>query len=140
MLQVNSKSMRWQAACSKSLLMVFIAQLLLSAACISTANADVLTQKYSATAHCHNEAMASHMGHMGDTHNDMPACSHCDIPDMGLSAHTSVSMDMNLVLLAIIEFPDMPVLHALGRATSIQQRAPPHRFTLLHHTNQRILI
>jgi len=129
--------MHWQAACSKSLLVVFVAQLLLSAACVSTASASTLMQASAATAHCHNSSMV--MKHASDSEHSMPACSHCDTPDMALSVHTP-DVDMTPVLLAIILMPEMPVLHASERANLMQQRAPPHYFSLLHHTNQRILI
>jgi hypothetical protein len=139
MLWINSKRTRWQAACSKSLLMVFIVQILLSAACVSTANADIISKQTPIVAHCHNESMKSDMDHMNNSH-DMSACSHCDIPDMGLSLNVSSSVDMTPILLAIIALPDMPVMLPTARVAMIEQRAPPHSSSLLHHTNQRILI
>jgi len=114
-------------------------QMLLSAVCVSTANADGVSKQAPVVAHCHNESMKSDMDHMNNSH-DMSACSHCDSPDMGLSLNVSSSVDMTPVLLAIIVLPAMPVLYASERTASIQQRAPPHRFSLLYHTNQRIII
>jgi len=139
MLWMNSKKHGWRAAYSKSVLMVFVMQVLLSAACVSTANADVISKQAPTVEHCHNESMKSDMDRVSNSH-DMSACSHCDVPDMGLSLNVSSSVDMTPVLLAIIELPNMPVLHASERATSIHQRAPPHSFSLFYHTSQRILI
>ena len=140
MLWMNSKRTRRQMTFSKSLLMLFIAQLLLSAACISTANADAVSRVASATAHCHNEAMPSDMAHTKTSKHTMSACSHCDIPDMGLSAQATTSIDITPVLLAIIILPDMPSVSLLTRSVATESRAPPHSFSLLYHTNQRILI
>jgi len=143
MLWMNSKRTRWQSAFSKSMLMMFIAQLLLSAACISTANADSMSRNVSATAHCHNQSVvgsyvddASHA-----TKQDMSACSHCDTPDMSISASTpSVTGDMVPVFLAIIMPPEMPVLSTSDMSILVDDNALPHSFSLLYQTTQRILI
>jgi len=139
MLLINANKTRWQATFSKSLLVVFVMQILLSAACISSANAEPIHTTAHVTAHCHNEAMADDMGHMSDSQHEMSACSHCDIPDMVFSTPSANSLDISAVLLAVISLPDA-VLSSPAYVAHIKQRAPPHTSSLLHHTNQRILI
>lgn len=142
MLRMNSKSTRWQSAFSKSMLMMFIAQLLLSAVCISTANADAMSRNISATAHCHNESVVN--SHVSDathtTNHHMSACSHCDTPDMGVSASAPATTDMVPVLLAVIVLPEMSVLSTSDVSSLIDDNALPHSFSLLYQTTQRILI
>jgi len=99
-----------------------------------------MSQMASLSAHCHNEAMSSDMAHVKTNTHTMSACSHCDIPDMGLSAQATTSIDITPVLLAIIILPDMPSVSLLTRSVATESRAPPHSFSLLYHTNQRILI
>jgi len=142
MLWMNSKRTRWQSAFSKSMLMMFIAQLLLSAACISTANADSMSRNVSATAHCHNErVVSSHVSDAGHTTNhNMSACSHCDTPDMGVSASVAPTADMVPVLLAVIELPEMSVLSTSDTSSLVDDNALSHSFSLLYQTTQRILI
>jgi len=142
MLWMNSKRTGWQSAFSKSMLMMFVAQLLLSAACISTANADSMSRNVSATAHCHNASVvAPHVSDVNHAGNqDMSACNHCDTPDMGVSAHASVAADMVPVLLAIIMLPEMPALSTSDMSNIVDSNAPPHSFSLLYQTTRRILI
>jgi len=140
MLWLKAKRNRWQMTFSKSMLVLFMMQIVLSAACISTANANAMSQMASLSAHCHNEAMSSDMAHVKTNTHTMSACSHCDIPDMGLSAQATTSIDITPVLLAIIILPDMPSVSLLTRSVATESRAPPHSFSLLYHTNQRILI
>jgi len=142
MLWVNSKRTRWQSTFSKSMLMMFIAQLLLSAACISTANADSMSRNVSATAHCHNESVvSSQVSDVGHTTNhDMSACSHCDTPDMSVSVSVSATADMVPVLLAVIVLPEMPALSTSDTSSLVDDNALPHSFSLLYQTTQRILI
>jgi len=136
MLSINANKTFWQATFSKSLLVVFVMQVLLSAACVSSANAKTVHAAANVTAHCHNEAMANDMG---DSEHGMPACSHCDIPDMAFSTPSANSFDISTVLLAIISQPDV-IFSSEAYVAYIQQRAPPRTSLLLHHTNQRILI
>jgi len=140
MLWMNSKRTRRQATFSKSLLVMFIAQLLLSAACISTANADAVSRI--ATAHCHNLGMV--MPDVPDinhtTHQEMPVCSHCDTPDMGASAYAPVTTDMVPVLLAVITLPEMPALSESNILSLTDQSTPQKRFSNIYQTTQRILI
>ena len=142
MLWMNSKRTRWQSAFSKSMLMMFVAQLLLSAVCISTANADSMSRNVSATAHCHNESVV--MSHVSDashsTNQEMAACSHCDTPDMGVSAYAPVAADMVPVLLAIIVLPEALVLSTSDSSSLIDDNTLSHSFSLLYQTTQRILI
>jgi len=142
MLWMNSKRARWQSAFSKSMFVMFVAQLLLSAACISTANADSMSRNVSAMAHCHNESVV--MSHVSDAshaaNQDMAACGHCDTPDMGVSVHAPVTADMVPVLLAIIALPEMSALSTSDVSSLVDDNAPPHSFSLLYQTTQRILI
>ncbi len=142
MLWMNSKRTRWQSTFSKSMLMMFIAQLLLSAACISTANADSMSRNVSATAHCHSERVVS--SHVSDaahtTSHEMSACNHCDTPDMAVSASVQATSDMVPVLLAIIVLPEMPALSTSAISSLVDDNALPHSFSLLYQTTQRILI
>jgi len=142
MLWMNSKRTRWQSAFSKSMLVMFVAQLLLSAACISTANADSMSRDVSAMAHCHNESVvSSHVSDAGHaTNHDMSACNHCDAPDMGISASAPATADMVPVLLAVIMLPEMPVLSTSAISSLVDDNALPHSFSLLYQTTQRILI
>lgn len=139
MLRMNSKKHSWRTACSKSLLVMFIAQLLLSAACITTANADSLSHMASATAHCHNVAMPMAGEHAGDKQT-MPACTHCDVPDMGMSYHVADAVDMVSVLLAVIALPEAASLLTSDVSSTIDDSTLPHSFSLLYQTTQRILI
>jgi len=141
MLWMNSKRTRRLGTFSKSLLVMFVAQLLLSAACISTANADVVSRVASATAHCHNESMlTSGVSDMNHAMQEMPACSHCDIPDMAMSYHAPTTADMVPVLLAIIELPEMRLLSSAHVLNRIDFNTPQYHFSDLYQTTQRILI
>jgi len=142
MLWMNSKRMRWLSAFSKSMLVLFVAQLLLSAACISTANADSMSRNVSATAHCHNESVvASYASDANHVDNKiMSACNHCDTPDMGVSVYTPVATDMMPVLLAIIVLPEALSLSASGVSSLVSDSVHPYGFSLLYQTTQRILI
>jgi len=135
MLWINSKKHSWRAACSKSLLVVFIAQILLSAACISSANAATL-QSMDMGKHCHSMAMDQ----ATMKHHVMPPCSHCDTPDMSISNHAPMATDMVPVLLAMITLPEVNALSISAASHFVTVHAPPHSSTLLYQTTQRILI
>jgi len=142
MLRVNSKRTGWYSAFSKSLLVMFVAQLFLSAACVSTANADSMSRSVSAMAHCHNESVASSQTFDANhtANQNMSACSHCDTPDMGVSSPVPVAADMVPVLLAVIMLPEMLVLSTSHVSSLADDSALPHSFSLLYQTTQRILI
>ncbi|MDQ6967861.1 MAG: hypothetical protein Q9M14_04180 [Mariprofundaceae bacterium] len=136
---MNSKCKRWQSAFPKPLLVLFIVQVLLSAACISTANAGAMSMSMDANAapimaHCHSDSVSMHSS------SDMPACSHCDTTDMGLSAHISNHVDMIPVLLAIIVLPEVPALSISTTGTQIAHVVLPNSSSLLYQISQRILI
>ena len=137
MLWMHSKRVRLQATFAKSLLVMFVMQVLLSAACISSANAKPVHATGQLVSHCHNQAMADGMGHGGQ--HAMSACSHCDTPDMAFSDPSVNSLDINVVLWVMISLPDA-VLPSPAYVAYSRQREPPDYFNLLYHTNQRILI
>ncbi|MDX8397325.1 MAG: hypothetical protein R8K49_03290 [Mariprofundaceae bacterium] len=123
---------------SKSVLMLFVLQLFLSAACISTANASsmqISPASVSAAAHCHE-----YMKNMDESHHKMSVCGHCDSSDMGLSAQTANQIDMIPVLLAIIDLPEMLILSGAYVSSLIDQNISQHHFSNLYQTTQRILI
>jgi len=132
-------------AFSKPVLVVFILQLFLSAACISTANAGSISQMNSIQAHCYNKGVQSSVlmsdsATHSDPHQTMPACSHCDSPDIGLSNIAPITADMIPVLLAVIALPAMPTLLLSDAANMLDAAAPQHSYSLLYQTSQRILI
>ncbi len=138
MLWINSKRVQWQKACSKSLLVMFIAQLLLSATCVSTANASSTHLDVASTsvaAHCHQ-----HMQTMNTSHHSMPPCGHCDTSGMGLSAQVVHHVDMVPVLLAVIALPEFSEYSNAAMTAQIEYTSPPNSASLLYQTSQRILI
>jgi len=129
--QINQS---WLSAFSKSFLVVFVLQIFLSAACISTAEAETAIHVAPVTAHCNNVPMS-------DTDIDQQtACTHCDTPDSALSSHTVTLSDVTTVLLALIVLPHVPELSSVQRMDAVEGYAPPHSSTLLYQTTRRILI
>ncbi|MDQ6954022.1 MAG: hypothetical protein Q9M20_01090 [Mariprofundaceae bacterium] len=126
---------------SKSFLVLFLLQLLASSACIATAGAAESIRLSPVAAHCNNKSLTmeavADMEHSGLSHS---VCSHCDIPDMSLSASALTITDMVAVLLAVIDFPEMPPLLLSDTLDLADQGAPPHSFSLLYQTTLRILI
>jgi len=145
---------RWQSALSKPLLALFVVQLLVSAMCISSANAapvpgmndpmKAMTQmspmQPAMTKHCHSDKISSH--HHSSNGMTGQACTHCNTPSFALSDATFVSPDMTAILLAVIVLPEYPALqtsshHRFGDA----HRIPIQRSSsLLFSTTQRIRV
>jgi len=142
---------RWQSAFSKPLLALFMMQILVSAMCISSANAapvhamndnmKAMSQMQSAMiGHCHSDKTSSH--HSSDNSMADQACTHCNIPSFTLSDATFLSPDMTAVFLAVITSPEYPAL----QASSYHQLRDAHRSpiqrssSLLLSTTQRIRV
>ncbi|MDQ6995714.1 MAG: hypothetical protein Q9M18_08985 [Mariprofundaceae bacterium] len=113
---------------------------MVSASCISTAEAEAAIHVAPVTAHCHQVMMND--AHASKTGVHHVACSHCDTPEYVVSAHSSLMFDsVTPVLLAIILLPQVsnrPLLQHI--ATTEEDYAPPRSTTLLYHTTRRILI
>lgn len=139
MLHSNTKNKSWLLAFSKSFLVLFIVQLLVSAACISTAEAETTLRITPVTAHCNNVIMSNADSTNSNMHH--VACSHCDTPESLVSAHAPLMIDHAAdILLAIIVLPQVSELALFQHKASAEGYAPPHSATLLYHTTRRILI
>jgi len=138
MLWHQSKNKRWTVAFLKSFLAVFMLQILVSAACISTAEANTAVRVAPVTAHCHN---ISHSDFdVPDANHHALPCAHCDTPDLALSTHAPVMSDTVAVLLAVIVLPHVAELATEQNLDFIAAASPPDSTTLLYHTTRRILI
>lgn len=140
MLWHQSKNKRWLSAFSSSFLAVFMLQLLVSAACISTAEAEVSFHVAPATTHCHHVSMHDMQSSDKAGQSDSQ-CTHCDSPDMAVSAHAPISSDTVAVLLAVIVLPQVSELESAQRSWSAEvSTSPPDSSSLLYQTTRRILI
>ncbi|MBL1353625.1 MAG: hypothetical protein COA61_009920 [Zetaproteobacteria bacterium] len=138
MLRSNKKNKPWLLAFSKSFLVLFIAQLLVSAVCISTAQADTTIRVAPVTAHCNTILISDDLVNT-DAHH--VSCTHCDTPESAVSAHAPLMSDSAVsVLLAIIILPQVSELSFLQHIASSDGYTSPHSATLLYQTTRRILI
>ncbi|MDQ6979555.1 MAG: hypothetical protein Q9M09_05160 [Mariprofundaceae bacterium] len=116
-------------------------QFFVSAACLSTAEANETSTMVPVTAHCHKVNMTAiddtDVHH--STAKDLP-CDHCDTPEMALSASVPAMSDHVLILLGVIEWPESVVVPSFMRLSWLEKNAPPHSFSLLYQTSHRILI
>jgi len=114
-------------------------QILVSAACISTAEAEVSFHAAPVTAHCHNVSMTDIQASNANE-NHASSCTHCDTPDLAVSAYAPVMSDAVAVLLAVIVFPQIAELGMAQRTSVAEAASPPYSSTLLYQTTRRILI
>ncbi len=124
-------------AFSKSLLVMFVLQILLSASCVTTASAQRLMQhEHIQVSHCHADAMDMAQD-MGAT----PDCQHCDEPDTALMTASHAMPDMSLALVvAVLVMPEVLADASSVRMGHIHLYEPPSGSSLLYRTSPRILI
>jgi len=134
-----------KAALSRSLLVLFALQLLLSTFCISTASA-MRAPMMDQSQHCQNMMPAPMVQPAGSDflHNNMAnhhhACSHCDAPDLGFSTQAPEIPDLQLLTCVLTLIPETVTTLAFNRIHPLDADAPPHSPSLLYTTTRRILI
>ena len=141
MLPSQMKYKHWMQTFSKSLLVMFVLQVLLSASCVTTASAQrIMQDKHVQLVHCHMKDMPSH--NMGGDMSHMPSCEHCDAPDVALMTPSHAVPDLGLALVVAVLV--MPQVLADDVAPSVVRThifEPPSRgSSLLYTTSRRILI